>query len=46
MRTLGTIYTDYNELFMVFAFQGIKYEIKGLKSITSQVIHFIEWKCS
>jgi hypothetical protein len=37
LRTLGTVYTNYNELFLRFELEGIKYEIKGLKYAPSQV---------
>ena len=38
LRTLGTISTNYNELFMKFELEGIQYELKGLKSGPFQVI--------
>jgi hypothetical protein len=39
LRTLGTISTNYNELFMRFELEGIQYELKGLKYAPSQVIN-------
>jgi hypothetical protein len=39
LRTLGTISTNYNELFMRFELEGIQYELKGLKYGPSQVIN-------
>ena len=38
LRTLGTIYTNYNELFMRFELERIQYELKGLKYIPYQII--------
>lgn len=38
LGTLGTISTNYNELFMRFELKGIQYELKGLKYAPSQVI--------
>jgi len=37
LRTLDTISTNYNKIFMGFELEGIQYELKGLKSISSQV---------
>jgi hypothetical protein len=31
LRTIGTVFTNYNKLFMSFEFEGIQYELKGLK---------------
>jgi hypothetical protein len=39
LRSLGTISTNYNRLFMRFELEGIQYELKGLKSGPSQVIN-------
>jgi hypothetical protein len=35
LRTLGIVSTNYKELFMRFEFEGIQYELKGLKSALS-----------
>ena len=37
LRTLVTISTNYNELFMRFELEGIQYELKGLKFGPSQL---------
>jgi hypothetical protein len=44
LRTLGTISTNYSELFMRFELEGIQYDLKGLKYRPSQVIgsHIME----
>jgi hypothetical protein len=39
LRTLGTISTNYKELFMRFELEGIQYELKGLKYAPSWVIN-------
>jgi hypothetical protein len=39
LRTLGTLYTNYNELFMRFELEGIQYALKGLNYGPSQVIN-------
>jgi hypothetical protein len=39
LRTLGTICTNYNELFMIFKLKGIQYELEGLKFGPFQVIN-------
>jgi hypothetical protein len=39
LRTLGTISTNYNDLFMRFKVEGIEYELNGLKSPPSQMIN-------
>jgi hypothetical protein len=38
LRTLGTISTNSNKLFMRFELEGIQYELQGLKYGPSQVI--------
>jgi hypothetical protein len=39
LRTLGTISTNYDKLFMRFELEGIQYELKGLKYGPSQIIN-------
>ena len=35
LRTLGTVSTNYKQLFMRFELEGIQYQLKGLKSTPS-----------
>ena len=39
LGTLGTLSTNYTELFMRFELEGIQYELKGLKSPPSYIIN-------
>jgi hypothetical protein len=44
LRTLGTVSTNYNDLFMRLKLEGIEYELNGLKPPPSQIINLQRMK--